>query len=79
MSSCQGELAGNTFMVKALDPSGTILINRAVTALQNGFMELWLPRSLAVYLTIEGLNRSASAVISTFDDSPTCITSMRLK
>jgi hypothetical protein len=42
-------------------------------------MELWLPRNREVNLNIEGLNRSASADISTFNGSRTCITSMQLK
>ncbi|UCF90412.1 MAG: CueP family metal-binding protein [Desulfobacterales bacterium] len=65
--------------VKAVDEAGNVLIDRPVATLKNGFMELWFPRHRTINLTLEGRNRSASAVISTFDGSDTCITTMQLK
>ena len=79
MSSCQGELPETTLKVKAVDQSGSILIDRPVSTLKNGFMELWLPRDRSINLTLEAQNRSASAVITTFDGSDTCITTMQLR
>ena len=38
-----------------------------------------LPRNRTIKLTISGLNRSATDVITTTDGSATCITTMRLQ
>jgi len=66
-------------MVRAVDTNGNILLNEPVSTLKNGFMELWLPRNRAIKLTIEGLGRSVTGVILTFDKSKTCVTTMKLK
>jgi hypothetical protein len=79
MSSCQGELPETEFNVRAVDQAGNVLLDKPVSTLKNGFMELWLPRDRTINLTVEAQNRSASAVITTFDDSDTCITTMQLK
>ena len=79
MSSCRGELVQTKLSVKAVDQSGTVIIDRPVSTLKNGFMELWLPRNRTINLTISGLNRSANDVITTTDDSATCITTMQLQ
>jgi len=47
--------------------------------MENGFMELWLPRNRTINLTISGLNRSATDVITATDGSATCITTMQLQ
>jgi len=79
MSSCKGELAQTKLNVKAVDQSGTVIMDKPVSTLRNGFMELWLPRNRTINLTISGLNRSASDVITTTDGSATCITTMQLQ
>ena len=79
MSSCKGELAQTKLNVKAVDQSGTVIMDKPVSTLKNGFMELWLPRNRTINLTISGLNRSAKDVITTTDDSATCITTMQLQ
>ena len=79
MSSCQGELPQTTFNVKAVDQSGSVVTAMPVSTLKNGFMELWLPRDRMINLTIEGLNRSVSGIITTSDGSDTCITTMQLQ
>ena len=79
MSSCQGELTQTKLNVKAVDQSGTTIMDKPVTTLKSGFMELWLPRNPTINLTISGLNRSAADVITTYDGSDTCITTMQLQ
>jgi len=79
MSSCQGELTQTKLNVKAVDKSGTVIIDKPVSTLKNGFMELWLPRDRTINLTISGLKRSATDVITTTDGSATCITTMQLQ
>jgi len=79
MSSCKGELAQMELNIKAVDQSGTVIMDKPVSTLRSGFMELWLPRNRTINLTISGLDRSATDVITTTDDSATCITTMRLQ
>ena len=79
MSSCQGELTQTKFNVKAVDQSGTTIMDKPVSTLKSGFMELWLPRNRTINLTISGQNRSATDVITTSDGSDTCITTMQLQ
>jgi hypothetical protein len=79
MSSCQGELVQTKLNVKAVDQSGTVIMDKPVSTLRNGYMELWLPRNRIINLTISGLNRSATDVITTSDSSDTCITTMQLQ
>ena len=79
MSSCQGELVQTKLNVKAVDQSGTVIMDKPVSTLRSGFMELWLPRNRTINLTISGLNRSATDVITTTDGSATCITTMQLQ
>ena len=79
MSSCKGELAQTKLNVKSVDQSGTVIMDKPVSTLRNGFMELWLPRNRTINLTISGLNRSATDVITTSDGRATCITTMQLQ
>ena len=79
MSSCQGELTQTKLNVKAVDQSGATIIDKPVSTLKSGFMELWLPRNRTINLTISGQNRSATDVITTSDGSDTCITTMQLQ
>ena len=78
MSSCQGELTQTIFNVKATDLTGDVIMNSPIYSLENGFIELWLPRDRTIKLTIEGLNRSTTGVISTAIGSDTCITTFQL-
>jgi hypothetical protein len=79
MSSCQGELSEREFYVTAVDQNGNLLVNKAVTTLRNGFFELWLPRKRIIDLKIQGFNRVAKGIITTFDASKTCVTTFRLQ
>lgn len=79
MSSCQGELAEKEFFVTATDQNGNLLVNETVATLRNGFFELWLPRNRLIDLRIQGRNRAAESKITTFDDSKTCVTTIRLR
>ena len=79
MSSCQGELVGKKFKVKAVDQDGKILFDDTIATLRNGFFELWLPRDRRIVLSVQGLNRKARGLIETFDRSSTCITTFQLR
>jgi Periplasmic copper-binding protein CueP len=79
MSSCQAELPKKEFYVKAVDRQGNVLVDETIATLRNGFFELWLPRNREIGLRIQGMNRTAKGLITTFDNSKTCITTFRLQ
>ncbi|MEJ2100688.1 MAG: CueP family metal-binding protein [Desulfobacterales bacterium] len=79
MSSCQGELPETKFDVKAVDQNGNVLVNKTTATLKNGFFELWLPRNRSIKLIIQGSGRQAEGSIGTFDNSKTCVTTLRLR
>ena len=78
MSSCQGELADSEVYVQAVDQDGTVLVDKNIKTMANGFFELWLPRNRNIKLTIKGFGKSATGLITTFPDSKTCITTFQL-
>jgi hypothetical protein len=78
-SSCQGELVYQKFEVKAVDQEGHVLFDGTIATLQNGFFELWLPRSRNIVLSIQMNNLKASGMLGTFDDGMTCVTTFRLQ
>ena len=79
MSSCQAELPEKEFYVKAVDQDGNVLVDETIATLRNGFFELWLPRNRKIGLRVQGLNRTAKGLITTFDNSKTCVTTFQLQ
>jgi hypothetical protein len=79
LSSCQAELPKQQFYVKAVDQDKNVLVDNTISTMKNGFFELWLPRNRRIALRVQGLNRTAKGLITTFDNSDTCITTFRLR
>jgi hypothetical protein len=50
-----------------------------MTTLQNGFMELWLPRNRRIILEVKRGDLIAKGMIETFPDSKTCVTTFQLQ
>ena len=78
MSGCQGEMVGVQVQVTGRTKDGTLLVDDTFTTMDNGFIELWLPRSLEIDLEVEANGKRANETIGTFDDSNTCITTIKL-
>lgn len=78
MSSCQGEMANSVVYVKAVGQDGTVLVDKPVNTMANGFFELWLPRDQKIALTVKGHGKTASGVVETFPKSKTCLTTFHL-
>ena len=78
MSGCQGELVGVPVDVVATTAAGEILIDATMTTPANGFLDLWLPRNETISLRMSIGAYSTAGEITTFDDSWTCITTLRL-
>ncbi len=78
MSGCQGELINFPVKVTARQLDGTVLIDKNMQTMSNGFIELWLPRDLEIRLTIDSHKGWSEGIIKTFSDSNTCITTFQL-
>ena len=72
-------MALKSFDVKGIDQNGKIVIDQTVNTLLNGFMELWLPRERLISFSIKHMDLAAKGFLATFDDSPTCVTTIHLK
>lgn len=79
MSSCQGELVGTAVEVRATNREGKEVFKGSVKTLENGFLELWLPRNQSYQITLKAKGLSATGLISTFNNSDTCITTFQLR
>lgn len=78
LTGCQGELAEKNFDVLIQDEEGTVVIDETITSLENGFIDLWLPRDRTYQVKIEYDGKSVESEIDTFKDDNTCITTMQL-
>jgi hypothetical protein len=79
MSSCRGELVLTPVQVVATNQEGRVVFRGTLRTLENGFMDLWLPRNQTYQIRLEAGGRSVSGQISTFNDSDTCITTLQLR
>ena len=78
-TGCRGELIQLSFFVEFIDTEGNVIISENMISMDNGFIDLWLPRNIEGTLTITHEGLSASKVITTVAFEPTCETTMQLK
>ena len=78
LTGCQGELVEKEFQVHIEDEDGNVVVDETITSLDNGFIDLWLPRDKNYNVTIEHNGKVAESEISTFEGDDTCITTMQL-
>lgn len=78
LTTCQGELVNESIQVKITDVAGNVRFNQTVTTYDNGFYGVWLERDIEATLTVIDKDRAGSVVITTDDDAPTCITTLKL-
>lgn len=78
LAGCQGELVGADLDVRITDASGTVLVDEAVTTHDNGFAGFWLPKDIAGTIEVSSDAGRAAAEFTTSQDSPTCLTTLRL-
>lgn len=76
-SSCTGELQEEVFEVRVLEGEKEVLKTQLKTG-RDGFFELWLPRNRRYTLEIRRGNLVAIGPVTTFSQSPTCLTGFRL-
>ncbi|WP_432363075.1 CueP family metal-binding protein [Sporosarcina sp. UB5] len=78
LTGCQGELVEKDFNVYIQDEEGNVVVDETITSLENGFIDIWLPRDRTYQVKIEYDGKTVESVISTFEGDNTCITTMQL-
>ena len=78
LTGCQGELVGKDFAVHIEDEEGNVVLDETIASLENGFIDLWLPRDQTFQVKIEHDGKTVESEISTFKGDNTCITTMQL-
>ena len=78
MSGCQGEMVGVPVSVVATTSAGVVLMDETMTTPANGFLDLWLPRNETISLRMSVGAYTTTGEITTFDESRTCVTTLRL-
>lgn len=78
LTGCQGELVEKDFDVYIQDEEGNVVLDETIASLENGFIDLWLPRDQTFQVKIEHEGKTVESEISTFKGDNTCITTMQL-
>ncbi|MDO9629288.1 MAG: CueP family metal-binding protein [Acholeplasmataceae bacterium] len=76
--TCRGELKNKSFDVLIKDDQGTVIFDQTVSSGSNGFAGIWLPRNMEGTIYVEYGDYSATTDIQTYNDSNTCLTTMKL-
>lgn len=71
-------MAEKEFDVYIEDTDGNVIMDEKVKSHANGFIDFWLPRDKTYRTKIEYGGKMAESELSTFDNDPTCITTMQL-
>lgn len=78
LTGCQGELVEEEFDVYIEDEEGNVIVDETLKSLENGFIDLWLPKNETFHVTIQHDGKTAEQEITTFEGDNTCITTMQL-
>src|SRR5699024_9950343 len=78
LTGCQGELVEEVFDVQITDEKGKKIVDEKMTSLENGYIDLWLPRDQEFAVKIQKDDKLVESTISTFEGDNTCITTMQL-
>ena len=74
LSGCRSELVNVVVHVLITDAQGKVITDEDMETMDNGFIGVWLQRDMNLNLAVTYNSKSASAPISTFADSETCLT-----
>jgi hypothetical protein len=80
LTGCQGEMTNEAVTIAITDSEGNIILDEVTETMENGFIDLWLPRNeeYKVSVSYKG-DLKAETTLSTFEDDQTCITTMQLE
>ena len=74
LSSCRGELVNVLVHATITDEKGMVIVNEELETMDNGFVGVWLPKNINANIQVAYNGKTATAPISTFADSETCLT-----
>lgn len=57
---------------------GEVIVDEKLTTLENGFIDLWLPRNEAFIVEMSYDGKSVTGDLTTFEEDGTCITTLQL-
>lgn len=76
--TCRAELKNKTFHVVVKDSNGQVIREGDYTTYSNGFAGIWLPKNIEGTITVTYGDLTATANIETYDNSNTCLTTLKL-
>lgn len=79
LTGCQGEMADTDIEVKIVEADGEVHVNKMMMTMENGFVDLWLPRDREYTMTINYEDKSVESEFSTYEGDNTCLTELQLK
>lgn len=78
-TGCTGEMIGAKMHLKITDQeTGEVIKDEPVQIQKDGFLDLWLPRDKNFVFEFTYKGKKATEVLGTFEDSRTCVTTMKL-
>ncbi|SHF71345.1 CueP family metal-binding protein [Ornithinibacillus halophilus] len=78
LTGCQGELVEEEFDIYIEDEDGNVIVDETIKTMENGFIDLWLPREQTFNVTITQDGKTSESEITTYEGDNTCITTMQL-
>lgn len=79
LTTCQGELVAQDIQVEVRDRTNdAVLVDDTLTTFDNGFVGIWLPRDIEGTIRARYDGMSGEADFTTYEDAPTCLTTLRM-
>lgn len=78
-SSCQGEMVNTPVNVHVTSRAGKTVLRKTVKTLDNGFLEVWLPRGQQYNVTLTAQGKTTRGTLATLAGSDTCVTTLQLR
>ena len=78
LTGCQGELVQKEIDVFIENEKGEVVVDETLTTLENGFIDLWLPRNEAFIVEMSYDGKNVTGDLTTFEEDGTCITTLQL-
>lgn len=78
LTGCQGELVNKEIDVLIENEKGEVIVDETMTTMENGFIDLWLPRNDAYIIELSHDGKKVTGDFTTFEEDGTCVTTLQL-
>lgn len=78
LTGCQGELVQKEIKVFIESEKGEVLVDEGLITLENGFIDLWLPRNEAFVVKMSYDGMSVTGDLTTFEEDGTYVTTLQM-